>query len=91
MPFDSCDVQAEFLAVVKHETLVDSATLDCKCAAEEELGRGVQSLLIAHHKPEDIFDRHFIAPGEQVAAIHVQRADTSDEGRPSPSQAEHAP
>jgi len=71
------------------ETPADRAILDREGASDGQMLRGVQSLVIAHHKPSSRFDRPSIAPGTHVAAIRMQAADLSEEGRPSPSQVEH--
>jgi eukaryotic-like serine/threonine-protein kinase len=92
MTLDPGRVQAVFLAALEPETLADrAAVLDRECAADEELRRRVEALLIAHDKPHRLLDRPFIAPGEQVAAIRVQRADRSDEVNPPPSDPEPTP
>jgi hypothetical protein len=73
-------VQAVFLAAIEQETLPDrDDVLDRECAADDELRRRVEALLIAHDHPDSLLDRPFVGPGEPVAAIRVQPAERADE------------
>jgi hypothetical protein len=80
MNLDSGRVQAVFPAALEQETRADRvAVLDRVCAADNELRRRVEALLIARDQPDSLLDRPFIAPGGQVAAIRVQPAERADE------------
>ena len=92
MTLDPGRVQAVFLAALEQETLADrAAVLDRECAADDELRRRVEALLIAHDKPDRLLDRPLIAPGEQVAAIRVQPADWANGVKTPPSDSEPMP
>jgi hypothetical protein len=64
---DAGRVQAIFLAVLEQEPFADRASiLDRECAADEELRRRVEALLIAHDNPDRLLDRSFIANSELI-------------------------
>jgi hypothetical protein len=85
-------VQAAFLAALEQETPADrAASLDRECAADEELRRRVEVLLIAHDKPDSLLDQPFIAPSEQGTAIRVQPGDTAEEFKTHRSDPEPMP
>jgi hypothetical protein len=80
MTLDPKRVQAVFLAAIEQENLPDrDDVLDRECAADDELRRRVEALLIAHDHPDSLLDRPFVDPGEPVAAIRVQPAERADE------------
>lgn len=92
MTLDPGRVQAVFLAALEQETLAGrAAVIDRECAVDEELRRRVEALLVAHDKPDSLLDRPFIAPGEQVAAIRVQPAESADNLKRPPSDPELRP
>jgi hypothetical protein len=80
MTLDPKRVQAVFLAAIEQENLPDrDEVLDRECAADEELRRRVEALLIAHDHPDSLLDRPFVGPGEPVAASRVQPAERAGE------------
>ena len=84
MTLDPGRVQAVFLAALEQEALADrAAVLDRECAADEELRRRVEALLIAHDEPDRLLDRPLLATAEQIAKACVQPADTDDDVKPS--------
>ena len=92
MTLDPGRVQAVFLAAIERETLADrAAVLDRECAADEELRRRVEALLVAHDRSDRLLDRPSIAPGERAATIRVQPADSANEIEPPPSGPEPMP
>jgi hypothetical protein len=92
MTLDAGRVQTVFLAVLEQEPLADRASiLDRECAADEELRRRVEALLIAHDKSDNLLDRPFVAFGEQVVAMLPEPADTAEAFRPPPNDQEQMP
>ncbi len=80
MTLDPKRVQAVFLAAIERETQADrDDILDRECAADEELRRRVEALLIAHDHPDSLLDRPFVGPGEPVTTICVQPAERAGE------------
>jgi eukaryotic-like serine/threonine-protein kinase len=80
MTLDPGRAQAVFLAALEQETPTDrAAVLDRECAADVELRRRVEALLIAHDQPDSLLDRPSLAPGEQVATICLRPAERADE------------
>ena len=80
MTLDPQRVQAVFLAAIEQENLPDrDEILDRECAADEELRRRVQALLIAHDHPDSLLDRPFVDPGEPVMVMFAQPAERADE------------
>jgi eukaryotic-like serine/threonine-protein kinase len=64
MTFDPGRVQDLFLAALEQETPADRRILlDRECAADDELRRRVEALLIAHDQPDSLLDRPFFAIG----------------------------
>ncbi len=88
MTLDPGRVQAVFLAALKQENVADrAAVLDRECEGDEALRCRVETLLIAHDKPDSLLDRPF-ALGEQVAAIRMSRVDQDNEVKPPSSEPE---
>ena len=87
MTLDPGRVQAIFLAAIESETLADrAAILNRERAADEELRRRVEVLLVAHDRSDILFDRPSIAPGERGASIREPQADRAGEVEPPQSR-----
>jgi hypothetical protein len=85
MTLDPGRVQAVFLAALEQETPADrGAVLDRECAADAELRRRVEALLVAHDQPDSLLDRPLI--------VHLeQRPDLADGVKAPPGDPEHMP
>jgi hypothetical protein len=89
MTLDPGRVQAVFLAASEQESAAGRiAVLEFECAEDAELRRRVESLLIAHDKPDGPLGRSLLGPG---AAIPARPAVLAEEDRPPRSDPEHEP
>ena len=85
-------VQAVFLAVLEQESLADRASIiDRECAADEELRRRVEALLVAHDNPDSLLNRPFVGFGEEVVATTPRPTVTDGAVIPSPTDREPLP
>ena len=92
MTLDPGRVQAVFLAVQSQAAPADrAAVLDRLCAADDELRRRVEVLLIAHDRPDGLLDRPLVLLDEQVAALAPRSAGTADRTKPAANDPENRP